>query len=348
VAGPKAQGPVHPWRSDSRSVRNCPCRIWDLDPLGFSLDSTQLGLTFAVQDSIVGGAGADTSASGSNWSIGVSPTLTVWTTGRNGNAWQFDGSVGLEVDPTDLDAAPKLVVTGEIPARWKLWTVRLGNPMLVFTKALEAEGAADLGISGTWGVGPWDGNTAELIGLDDGDAGFEEMGRGCRDPQVAEADDGAADARAEPRAAGPAQVVRRQPQRRSAAAEPGPELPRSRAEGTAGAGFYIDAAGIGFAATMNAERDALCGMATHQRLIQEANARSHEALMKSYRTIEEAEAKAAAAAPPTPAPSAVPKCAGTLVFNDTRCFTWSAHLSMGTTSLVDLIALTVRMATGTR
>src|SRR5690606_6787367 len=108
----------------------------------------------------------------------------------------------------------------------------------------------------------------------------------------------------------------------------------------------IDAAGIGFAAAMNAERDALCGIATQQRLIQEANARSHEALMKSYRTIEEAEAKAAAASPPTP--SGVPKCAGTLVFNDTRCFTWSAHLSMGTASLVDLIALTVRMATGTR
>jgi hypothetical protein len=45
-------------------------------------------------------------------------------------------------------------------------------------------------------------------------------------------------------------------------------------------------------------------------------------------------------------PAGPPACDGTLVFNGTKCFSWSARLSLASTSIVDLIALVVRLATG--
>lgn len=165
-----------------------PVRTWDFDIGALSIDSTQVGLLFAVQDSMVaGGKQRD------NWSIGVAPTLAIWLTGSRGNQWEVDGSVGLEWDPT-AGKKPKLVVSAQLPQIWQLWWLRLGNPALVFTTPIgsrEEREATTLALSGTWGFGPNNGigiadsasgggNVRGDIGggATGGQTGFEEMGHG--------------------------------------------------------------------------------------------------------------------------------------------------------------------------
>ncbi len=173
-----------------------PVRRWRNAPTvaGFKLDSTQVGLLFSVQDSIT----PRNTESQHNWSVGLAPTATVWFTGPAGNSWEFNGSIGVEVDPTKpRDQAKKLVIAGSIGAIWKLWYVRLGNPQYVITRMLEEQGTIEVALSGTWGVGPWDSDKpAEAVGLDTltagagvpGDiggaafaagSGIQEMGRGA-------------------------------------------------------------------------------------------------------------------------------------------------------------------------
>ncbi len=170
-----------------------PVRVWDVEVLGSSLDSTQVGFLFAVQDSIKPGD----SQKAHNWSIGVSPTITAWITGAGGNGFELAGSIGFEIDPTALSDRPKLVVSGQLSTVWKFWQLRLGNPLIVLTRTMESGGDIGLGLSGTWGIGPWNGNAADAVGISDGgdaassqrgDAGgakigggaaFEEAGRGA-------------------------------------------------------------------------------------------------------------------------------------------------------------------------
>ncbi|MGH7637341.1 MAG: hypothetical protein ACREOK_06785, partial [Gemmatimonadaceae bacterium] len=160
----------------------------DLDPLGLSIDSTQVGLMFAVQDSVV----YEEDGKQSNVSIGVAPTMSIWMTGKNGNTWQVDGSLGLEWDPTaDQSLRPKLVFSAQLAQVWQLKWVRLGNPQLVFTTPLgprKEREATEVALSGSWGFGPDNGfGIAEGGGDVRGDAGaaatggsvgFEEVGRG--------------------------------------------------------------------------------------------------------------------------------------------------------------------------
>ena len=161
---------------------------WDIGE--FSFDSIQVGLMFAVQDSMVEGGGVDNTH---NWSVGVAGTFTVWMQGANDNVWQVDGSVGVEIDPSDGLGSllkPKLVLSAQVAQVWKIWVIRLGNPQLVFTTPIgprsERE-ATELAISGTWGFGPPEGIGIEEGGGDvvgdvgggatGGVEGFEEFGR---------------------------------------------------------------------------------------------------------------------------------------------------------------------------
>jgi hypothetical protein len=167
-----------------------PVRAWGAGIGGLSLDSTQVGLQFAVQDSMVAGGGPEQERH--NWSIGVAPTLTTWLTGSRGRQWQVDGSMGLEWDPMGAQAwKPTLVVSAQLAQVWQLWWLRLGNPQLVFTTPIGARRereATELALSGTWGVGPNEGvGIAEGGGDVRGDIGgaagggaegFEETGRG--------------------------------------------------------------------------------------------------------------------------------------------------------------------------
>ena len=166
-----------------------PVRKWNPDVEGLSLDSTQLGLMFAVQDSMVEAPGVPAH----NWSIGVAPVLTIWFSGSRGVNWQVDASIGLEWDPTKAAEAqkPKLVVSAQLSNMLQLWPVRLGNLQFVFTTPIgsrrERE-ATTLQISGTWGFGENQGLVIADAGGDvrgdvgagssGGTEGFEEIGRG--------------------------------------------------------------------------------------------------------------------------------------------------------------------------
>ncbi len=165
-----------------------PVQTWDADVLGISLDSTQFGLMFAVQDSMVEATGVPRD----NWSLGVAFIGTVWIAG-SGKTLQIDASAGLEWDPTKTVQAgrPKLVLSAQLAQILKAWPVRLGNPQLVFTTPIgsrrERE-ASTLQMSGTWGFGPNEGLALAGGGGDvrndigggatGGGEGFEEMGRG--------------------------------------------------------------------------------------------------------------------------------------------------------------------------
>jgi len=76
--------------------------------------------------------------------------------------------------------------------------------------------------------------------------------------------------------------------------------------------------------------------------------RRHEAVLQTIAAERQALATLDEHAPATPQPSGPPKCEGTLVFNNTRCFTWSARLSVATSSLADLLSLVIRFLTGTQ
>jgi len=161
------------------------------------LDSLQLGVLIAVQDSLVRERGESMHH---NWSIGLAPVATLWWTGSAGNSWEANAAVGVEWDPTKdnrQDAMlPKLVASAQLSATWKFLWLRLGNPSVVFTTPIGpriAREPTELALSGSWGIGPWDGTVDEALGLSGGggggvpgdiggapigaDAGFEEMGR---------------------------------------------------------------------------------------------------------------------------------------------------------------------------
>jgi hypothetical protein len=316
-----------------------PVRKWNAKILGGSLDSTQVGLSFAVQDSIVEGAGAEEGPH--HKSMNVAPTLKVWFTGSGGNSWEVDGSVAFEVDPDKPQDAVKLVVAAEVPARWKFWVARLGNPTVVFTRKLEAEGDVELGLSGTWGVGPWDGNPAEAVGLDAGDAGFEELGRGAvilkwEKPKAGVT---AAENRLQQRQAG-WDNARRTVAAQVALLARNCQTATIEAEQAKLVGER-DIAAYGLSVEKNAKRDAVCRQAELEKTRQKA-VDTEVAAEKA--AIESAEKGGVV----LQGPSGPPKCDGTLVFNDTRCYSWSARLSIGTSSLGDLMALVFRFATGTQ
>lgn len=187
-----------------------PVRKYSNDGSGVRIDSTQVGLLFAIQDSltttvqrtVTEGPERDTSAVrgkfAQGWSVGVSPTLSIWLTGSKDRQWQVDGSVGLEWDPSNIVSgeahawAPKLVVSGVLQATWMLGPVRLGSPQFVFTTPLgQLTGqreATTLALSGAWGLGePGEIGLVENDGgsqpTDAGSSrsalkGFEELGRG--------------------------------------------------------------------------------------------------------------------------------------------------------------------------
>lgn len=144
----------------------------------FSLDSLQVALLFAIQDSIVQARGQDVDHS---WSVGLAPALTVWWSGP-GNQWAFTFSIGYEYDISS--GAHKIVAFLEIPAVWQFWALRLGNPTIVFTLQRDL---IELALSGTWGVGPNEGfgvsegggGVRGDIGGAGGGGGFEELGRGA-------------------------------------------------------------------------------------------------------------------------------------------------------------------------
>lgn len=159
----------------------------------FGPDSLQLGVMFAVQDSMVAAPGAD--PVDHNKSLGVALTPTVWWTsywpdGTKRNDWELSGSIGLEIDPSNPSDAPNAVVSLQVPAIWTLGVFRLGNPQMVITKPLERGGELEVAISGTWGFGPPAGiglaseegggsGRSDAGGAERGSvAGFEELGRG--------------------------------------------------------------------------------------------------------------------------------------------------------------------------
>jgi len=324
-----------------------PVRRWNQQVLGGSLDSTRIGLSFAAQDSLVKGAGGEEGLH--HRSISVAPTLKVWFTSGGGNALEVDGSIGFEVDPDKPGDAVKLVVAAEVPARWKLLVARLGDPIVVFTKKLEAEGEVELGLSGSWGLGPWDGNRAEAIGLDEGDAGFEELGRGSvllKWSKPGAAPLTRAQSRVEERKA-------RWFQDSVSTAIP------AQAHGlacTVAKTNFASAAGVD---TLTAEHsyESLLAARPELRPLWEsqyaacaqadASRRAYEARLSEIAAERQALASVDEHAPTAPQPSGPPKCDGTLVFNDTRCFSWSARLSVATSSLVDVLALAIRFLAGT-
>lgn len=158
-----------------------PVRRLDFDIGGLSIDSSQVGLQFAVQDSVVGdsllqGTGQETY----NQSIDVGPVLAIWLStvhNTDTTVWEVDGSAALEWDPGANEALkPKLVVSAQLAQTWQLSVVRLGNPALVFTTPIGGRAereATTLALSGAWGFGPANG-----FGIADSSTGFEEMGRG--------------------------------------------------------------------------------------------------------------------------------------------------------------------------
>jgi hypothetical protein len=313
-----------------------PVRKWGTRIFGGSLDSTQVGFAFAAQDSLVEGAGAGDDQ-GHHRSMNLAPTVKVWFTGGNGNPWEVDGSVAFEIDPTNPDTV-KLVIAAEVPARWKLAVARLGNPTIVFAKQLVKDGAVELGLSGTWGLGPWNGSLADAVGIDERDAGFEELGRGAvilKWQKPGPAPLGRAQGRVEERQS------RWDHERRTAEAnlklksqacllakleaEQAEKTARSRPELTGSDGAAA------------AHRDAMCRQAELDKL-RLADVEKQIAFEKS------ALEKADAAKPALPKPTGPPTCEGTLVFNGTRCFSWSARLSMATSSMLDLLALAPRLA----
>lgn len=326
-----------------------PVRRWNQTILAGSLDSTQIGLSFAAQDSLVKGAGAEEGTH--HRSISVAPTLKVWFTGSGGNSWEVDGSVGFEVDPDKPGDAVKLVVAAEVPARWKLLVARLGDPIVVFTKKLEAEGAVELGLSGSWGVGPWDGNPADAVGLDEGDAGFEELGRGgvlLKWEKPGAAPLSRSQSRVEERKA-------RWFQDSVSTAVP------AQALGSVCSVLTIQlasAAGIDTASVKSFPFESLFDTRPDLRGVRDhwtaacaqadASRRIHEERLDQIAAERQALATLDEHAPATPQPSGPPKCEGTLVFNNTRCFSWSARLSVTTSSLVDVLALAIRFLTGTQ
>lgn len=156
------------------------------------LDSLQLGVLLAVQDSLV----QTRDSLKQSWSIGVAPMATIWWTGSGGNNWEATAAIGLEWDPTeDGVLSPSLVASAQMPAIWKFLWLRVGSPTVVFKTPIGARvprKATTLALSGSWGVGPWDRSASEAIGVSDGgggrlmgdigassggDAGFEELGR---------------------------------------------------------------------------------------------------------------------------------------------------------------------------
>ena len=314
-----------------------PVRKWGTGVGGLILDSTQVGLMFAGQDSIV----ASTSDGvGNNFSLSVSPTITVWWSKAGGNSWEFSGSIGLEVDPSKPRQVPKLVVAGQIPSVWKLWNVRLGNPQIVFTRMLEENGTMDLGLSGTWGAGPWNGNASDAVGVEDGgggvrgDAGgatiggttgFEEFGRGAvilkwekrTDPttalptasDVASAKKTLAEAKTrhqalEAEAKGLEQKCVDLQRRFDASLERGEPSP------------YVQK-----------DRDTTCAAAHAKR----------EETLKALSAEHQASA-ANRAIRQAGSPAAACPSGGTLVSGGTRCFTWTAQLSFGNGAIVDFIS----------
>lgn len=315
-----------------------PVRRWNTRVLGGSLDSTQVGLSFAAQDSLVDGAGAENGRH--HRSINVAPTLKLWFTGGGGNSWEIDGSVAFEVDPDQPQDAVKLVVAAEVPTRWKFWLARLGNPTVVFTRKLEAEGEVELGLSGTWGVGPWNGNTSELVGIDEGDAGFEELGRGAVILKWAKPTVGPA-TRAQSRVDelqsrwridSTSAAIRLQALKQVCLADSIQARAAERSQS--------DPSLLGIYESARVRRDASCQLVTAEQMRQRADAQGHAAILAAYELADTHSPRAPIPGPPT--------CDGTLVFNDTRCFSWTARLSVGTLSLVDLLALIVRFATGAR
>lgn len=314
-----------------------PVRVWNAKILGGSLDSTQVGFAFAAQDSLVAGAGAEEGTH--HKSMNVAPTLKVWFTGGRGNAWEVDASVAFEIDPDKPNDAVKLVVAAEVPARWKLTLARLGNPMVVFTKKLEAEGEVELGLSGTWGVGPWDGSLAEAVGVDAGDAGFEELGRGAVILKWAKP--------AAVLAAAQTRVQERQSrwdhEKRTAAAIA--EVHMKNCELATRQADAMERTSVdpltrpALLAPSQANRDASCRQADVMKV---RLAAVEKQIADEKAALETADKNA----PEPPKPTSAVKCEGTLVFSDTRCFTWSARLSIASSSLVDLVSLVFRLATG--
>jgi hypothetical protein len=319
-----------------------PVRRWGNGVGGLTLDSTQVGLMFAGQDSIVAATGG---GSGNNFSVSVSPTITVWWSKAGGNSWEFSGSIGLEVDPSKgRQQVPKLVVAGQIPSVWKLWNVRLGNPQIVFTRMLEENGTMDLGLSGTWGAGPWNGNPDDAVGVETGGggvrgdaggasiggtSGFEELGRGAvilkwekrtnlttappTASDVADAKNTLADAKTrhqalEAEAKGLEQKcvdLRRRFDASLERREPSPFVQQ--------------------------DRDTTCA-AAHSKREETLKALSaeHQA-STANRAIRQA-GKAADACP----------AGASLTSDGRRCYSWTAQLSLGNGAIVDLISLVVR------
>lgn len=317
-----------------------PVRKWGAGVGGLTLDSTQVGLMFAGQDSI---AASTVEGAGNNYSLSVSPTITAWWSKAGGNSWEFSGSIGLEVDPSKgRQQVPKLVVAGQIPSIWKFWNARLGNPQVVFTRMLEENGTMDLAFSGTWGAGPWNGHEDDAIGVeteDDGgglrgDAGgatiggtkgFEESGRGAvilkwekrSDPttslptagDVASAQKSLADAKTRLKAA---EATAKELEQRCV------DL-RKRFEASLDRGEPSPMAEV--------RRDETCAAAHAAR----------EEMLKALSAEQEASSANRAIRQAGTAAAACPD-GGSLVSNGKRCFTWTAQVSFGNGAFVDFIS----------
>ena len=142
-----------------------PVRAWNADLGGISLDSTQFGLMFAAQDSVENPL---QQSRAHNVSIGVALTLTVWWSTPN-NSWAATGSLGVERDP--VKGINKVVASLQLEALWKAWWIRVGNPQIILTRTMQADPIEwSYEITGTLGVGEWNGERATRFGVA-GDAG---------------------------------------------------------------------------------------------------------------------------------------------------------------------------------
>lgn len=298
-----------------------PVRHVDFDIGGVSIDSTQVGLQFAVQDSIVG----DTLLAGGgqevhNRSLDVGAVLATWlTTSRPGhiNHWEVDGSAALEWDPGAKEALkPKLVVSAQVAQTWELSVLRLGNPTLVFTTPIggrEEREATTLAVSGSWGFGSPSG-----VGIADSNTALDRMGQGqitfewTRTPPPA-----SRDSMRQVRDSAIVAVTRQLHIWRAAQeqeAQAGQDRGLAREDGSPA---KIRAADSAYAVAKQALDEA-------------------EATLTRLRAARDAAQGALA-----PVPSCWKTVRG-------RCLTWSARLSVGPAALTDLFTQLGRLLTGTQ